>query len=990
LKEERHLAPRGGPGEGSSVRQRQLTVLFCDLVGSAELTERLEPEQMHALLHDFYAASAKVIERNGGFLARLMGDGILAYFGYPRAAEIAAASSIHAGFELLQAVTALRPPSGGRLAGRIGIATDLSVLGDVIERGGAREHLVVGSAPNLAARLQQLSSPGAIVVAERTRRLASSSFAFRDLGAFSIKGFALPIRAFQPVGVRDRPRHRSAQAGKPAQADLRPGELEILAAERHSSEQGGFRAVLLLGEAGMGKSHLLQRFRDCSPETGWLIAAGHAAHAHAPFQPVRTLLRRWLDGSPGATARLQGALTQARLSPNTAMPLLRAFLSDSAPPAHLDTSVTQRRQFQALLCDWLLAAVADRPTILAVEDIQWLDPSSAELLEQLVGRVRQRSAPLLLICTTRPGGAPAWLERDALRLELAPLDDGAIGRLVRERTPELSEPDVAAIVARAEGVPLFAGELARLVAGDTGRLVDREIPETLGDLLMERLEGAGAALLIAQVVAVLGTTADPSSVAATAGIPLNHARQQIARLRAAGILVADSETGEERCRFTHALFGDAAYQMLITSRRRALHRAAATILSGTTGETRLREIATHWQEAGELDEAILAWRSAGRAAARRSAYAEAAHAFEAARGLAARQGLDSLCLEVLTELIGCLQICAGYSAPQTVAAVAEARRLSPDSARAAARFAQAASTWMTASSAGDYGVALEVAKRLPALAALSGRNDHRAASAMILMTARYRTGDFAGAVDALGAGRRWFTDAAFRARPGALPQLFGNASVVACISGRRRAARAYAARVEAAADGDDAYGRAFAASMAAMALLVLDEPARARGFAADALAVAEHHGFPQYVGNGLVMLGSATARLGAPAAGAAMLRDGLKVMDAAGLVAGRTLFLAWLSGAEADAGRTAAAMEAIDLALDPRSPETFWRAECLRLKAGLLRADGAREAALALLHEAETLAAVQGARLFQRRAVADLQRLKAAKISRRSAPSPRP
>jgi class 3 adenylate cyclase/predicted ATPase len=638
----------GASLEHHEPERRQLTVLFCDLVGSSMLASRLDPEEMRDLMLAYQSACTAVIRRFDGTVSRYVGDGILALFGYPRGHEDNAERAVRAGLEIVSAVGTLPVPAGGGgpLAVRIGIATGLVVVGDLIGEAAAERQAVVGETPNLAARLQTLASPNSVVISAGTRSLIGEHFDCVDLGSHALKGFADPMSACRVLAPRQvAARIQAAQASLSPLVD-REDVSSFLRRLWEDAARGTGRVALLAGEAGIGKSRVVEALLEDigAPRTGLRFQCS-PYYANTALHPVMEQIERVAgigrENAPPAKLEKLSAWMGAAPEAGEAVALLAALLSIPAderfPLPAMSPQRQKERTFDLLLGFVQRRAVA-RPVAIVFEDVHWMDPTTQEFLGVLIERVRAMRA--LVILTFRPEFSPPWRDQPHVELlelsKLAPEHASGLARQVAGA--RLPEAIIEEVVAKTDGVPLFIEELTRAVLG-TGLLVEQHgqhtsagplpllaIPSTLQDSLMARLDQMGPAKLIAQVAGAIGREFGYELLEAIVPLPPQRLREGLEALQRAGLVYAESRVSARIYTFKHALVQEVAYQSLLRSRRRELHASIAEVLERSFPQTARDApelVAHHWTEAGNFERAIAGWLAAGRRASERSEYREA-------------------------------------------------------------------------------------------------------------------------------------------------------------------------------------------------------------------------------------------------------------------------------------------------------------------------------------------------------------------------------
>lgn len=630
--------PRADPGPPpSSAERRQLTVLFCDLVGSTALASRLDPEDLRSVIAAYHHRVAEIVGGFDGFIAKYMGDGVLVYFGYPQAQEDDAERAVRAGLALAEVIGRL-PTPGGLLQVRIGIATGLVVVGDLIGTGPAQERTVVGETPNLAARLQALAEPGAVVIAASTHRLVGGLFEYEDLGAVKAKGFAEPVRALR--ALRESVLQSRFEALRSGETPLvgRVEEIELLLRRWERATNGDGQVVLLSGEPGIGKSRLAAVFQERlqdEPHTHLrYFCLPH--HQDSALHPIIAQFERAAgfereDAPATRLAKLEALLAPA-MPPDEDVALLAELLSiptGNSYPAAIGTPQRRKEKtFETLLR--LLAALAQRqPMLMIFEDLHWIDPTSQELLDLVVERAPGSS--ILLLLTFRPEFVPPWTgQAHVATLVLNRLErrEGAalVERIAGDKT--LPSNIVAEIVERADGVPLFVEELTKAVV--EGAATDRPdrtgvvsaapapmlaVPATLHASLMARLDRLGLAVKeIAQVGAAIGREFAYERLAAVTDRTDAELEAGLHQLVTAGLMFRRGTPPQAFYTFKHALVQDAAYGTLLRDKRRELHGRIATVLEERfpeTAGTQPELLARHFTEANIVERAAEYWLRAG-------------------------------------------------------------------------------------------------------------------------------------------------------------------------------------------------------------------------------------------------------------------------------------------------------------------------------------------------------------------------------------------
>ena len=683
-----------------AAERRQVTVMFSDLVGSTALSARMDPEDLREVIAAYQKAVADAVQRFGGFVAKYMGDGVLVYFGYPQAHEDDAERAVRAGLELIQAVGALK--STTPLQTRVGIATGLVVVGDLIGSGEAQERGIVGETPNVAARLQGIAEPNTVVISESTRKLLGNLFDLQELGAQDLKGIDGPVRAWtalRPASIESR--FEALHASGLTELVGREEEFDLLLRRWSRAKTGEGQVVLLSGEAGIGKSRLtaalLERIATephtrlryfCSPQ-----------HTDSALYPIISQMERAARLAHGDTAqvkldKLDALLAQTSTSSQD-VSLFADMLSlpnDGRYPA-LGLGPQQRRQktLEALIAQ-VEALSRQNPLLMIFEDAHWADPTSLETFGRIVDRVR--SLPVLLIVTFRPEFEPPWIGRPyvtALTLNrlaqrnIEAMIDGVVGN---KFIPASVRHD---IIERTDGIPLFVEEMTKAVleaeseeeAQRTAATVPSSalaVPASLHASLMARLDRLGPAKEIAQIGAVIGREFSHALLSALVRKPEAELQSALDRLIATGLLFRQGLSPQATYLFKHALVQDAAYGSLLREPRRSLHKRIAEIIENLfpeIGDSQPELLARHYSDAGLIEKAAWFWGKAGERSLARSAVVEASEqlkrALDQIATLPETSALRREQLKLQIALANALMQLKGYAAPEPKLAFEQAR-----------------------------------------------------------------------------------------------------------------------------------------------------------------------------------------------------------------------------------------------------------------------------------------------------------------------------
>ncbi len=642
------ITPKGEAG------RRQLTVMFCDLVGSTALSEELDPEDLQEVNRAYQDACKAAIDRYEGYVARYMGDGVLAYFGYPQAHEDDAERSIHAGLGVVEAMIGLNQKLGKQLnikfAVRIGIATGHVVVGDLIGEGASQESAVVGSTPNLAARLQALASANTVVVSPGTHGLVKGQFEYKTLGKFELKGVAEPVCVRQVLGqTKTESRFAAAHHGGITSLVGREHEIGLLLDRWKQAKEGDGQIVLLSGEAGIGKSRITETLQEhtamdhpirlryqCSPY-----------HTNSALHPVITQLEHAAgfdteDENEVKLTKLDSLLSQSMQVIDDIAPLIAALLSIPTDGRYASLGMTPERQKEMTLEGLisLLEGLSRQQTVLLIfEDAHWADPTSLEWLELVIDRVQ--GIPVVVVITFRPEFQPPWSGYTHITsLTLNRFSSSLATTLVDKITGGIRLPAevIEQIVTKTDGVPLFVEEFTKTILESglltehldqyvlSGPLPEVAVPATLHDSLMARLDRLGPVKEVAQTAAALGREFSYDLLAAVSPLSFAELHNALDQLIDAELVFRRGRSQKGGYIFKHALVQDAAYQSLLKSARLKLHARIAETLEQRYPEVAAVKpeiVAHHYSEAGFAELAIVYWLKAGTQAANRYAHPEA-------------------------------------------------------------------------------------------------------------------------------------------------------------------------------------------------------------------------------------------------------------------------------------------------------------------------------------------------------------------------------
>jgi class 3 adenylate cyclase/predicted ATPase len=1001
-------------------QRRQLTVMFCDLVGSTELAARVDPEVLRDVVRSYQEVCDAVIRQLHGNVAQYLGDGLLVYFGYPVASEHDPRRAVRAALGIIDAIATLNArlqrERGITLAVRVGIHTGPVVIGE-IGGVGRREELALGETPNVAARLQAIAEPDTVVISAATHRLLRGSVMVTDLGAQVLKGLSAPLRAYRvhgDGGAADSLEASAAEALTPLVG--RDQEVGFLLDRWEHVKDGRGHVVLVSGEPGIGKSRLVRVLKDhiaAERHLRWECRCS-PYHQDSALYPLIDLFERSLqfdrdDGPPERFAKIQAGLVRYGLAQPEAVSLWAAFLSVTIPEQHPPLSLTPQRQKEKTLeaiVALLLALAAEQPVLFIVEDLHWADPSTLELVDFVFGQVP--AASILLIMTSRPEFRPPWGNRSHFTYL-------TINRVTRQQTELMVERVTGGktlpaevlqqIVAKTDGVPLFVEELTRMVLEsdllrDQGNryelssaLPPLAIPSTLQDSLMARLDRLATVKEVAQVGAALGRTFHYELLRATAAVDDTTLLRSLAKLAESDLLHQRGVPPDATYIFKHALIQETAYQSMLVSRRQQLHKRIADTLverfPETTG-TQPELVAHHYTEAGLADQAISYWQQAGQRAVERSASIEGIGHFTKGLNILAKLPDTRGCLQrelaLRTALGPALMSTKGLGAHEVGENYTRALTLCRQVGERSELFAVLRGLWEYHELRGDLRTSVELGEELLGLAEAASDPVLRLIAHDVLGDTLYWCGDFTGSLKHLEQGIELYRPDEHRALahqhagydPGVACRGF-SAYALWYLGYPDRAVRRSEEAIALAHHLSQAVSMILADWFGALVRHLRREGPQARALAETAIALSTEQASVNFLGNALVEHGWAIAQEGRTAEGATGILRGIDMCRNAGAVLEQPHGWASLAEAYRGAGLIDQAMEAVAEGLKQAQATSarFNEAELHRLKGELLLAGaepGLGEAERCF-RQALEIARRQSAKSLELRAVTSLSRL---------------
>ena len=896
--------------QAEAAERRHVTVMFSDLVGSTALSASMDPEDLREVISAYHKCVAEIVRRFDGFVAQYLGDGVLVYFGYPQAHEDDAERAVRAGLELIAAVGVLK--TSVSLQTRIGIATGLVVVGDLIGSAAAQEHSIVGETPNLAARLQGLAEPNMLVIAESTRRLLGNIFELQDLGARELKGIPETVHvwaALRPSSVESR--FEALHASGLTALVGREEECELLLRRWAKAKNGEGQVVLLSGEAGIGKSRitaaLLEKIASephtrlryfCSPQ-----------HTNSALYPIIRRMARAAglthdDSSQERLDKLDALLAQTSTSGQDAALLVEmlSLANDGRYPV-IELTPQQRlqRTLEALTTQ-IEALARANPVLMIFEDVHWIDPTSLEVLSRAVDQIQD--IRVLLIVTFRPEFDPPWIGRPYVtaltinRLTQRDIDAMIDHLLGNKGLPASIRQD---IIDRTDGIPLFVEEMTKAVLELEGEDEARRtasaipspalaVPASLHASLMARLDRLGPAKEVAQIGAAIGRQFSYALLASLVRQREVELASALDRLIAAGLLFRRGEPPHATYLFKHALVQDTAYGTLLRTQRQELHARIAEVLEQKFQEiveSQPETLAHHYSQAGLVDLAIKFWRRAGARSADRSAHHEAVGHFGCAldllRKLPPSDQRDERELELTLALVQSVAAVHGMGSIQFEECAIRAKDLSDKLFELQNRFAAQRLAWVSSMMRQPVPRTSALATDLVGLAEEDGDPAKLALAYRTLGQSFLVAGQFREAAELLARGAALADKisegefAIYGEHPSMLCRAYGG-QVKILMGFPESGMRLIDASIAHARHQNNANSLAFALNIAAFISQLQHEPATTARFASEAIEIAREHRLPQWLAAGETCKGWAIHQLGDFDSGLNLLRAGRKAV----------------------------------------------------------------------------------------------------------------
>ena len=998
-------APRAGPsaalqaspkGRAAEAERRQLTVLFCDLVGSTELSARLDPEDMGGVIRSYQAGCTQVVRSWDGHVANYMGDGVLVYFGWPQAHEDDAERAVRSGLDLVRAVAKLQTPADVRLEARVGIATGRVMVGDLVGEGATQEQAVVGETPNLAARLQSIAIPGQVVIAPGTRRLLGDVFELSDLGPKSVKGIAEPVRAFAVGGERVVGSRFEARRGELLPMEGRDQELALLLERWAQAKAGEGQGVLLIGEAGIGKSRISRALLDAiagesHTRIRYQCSPYHTDSTLWPIIQQLSQAARFAGDEPDDAKldKLEVLLAQADCDVQRAAPIIADLVGLDYEARYGDLGLApqaQRLRTLELLVEQLLGLAALQPVLVLLEDAHWIDPTTLEMIEQGLDRIA--AARVLIVLTSRPDQQPDIAAHPHItRLTLNRLGSSGVKAIVaRLGGEDLSQEIVDTIIARTDGVPLFVEELTKAVL-ETGQ---PSVPASLHDSLMARVDRLPDVREVAQIAACIGREFSYALLAAVAGQPESGLAATLERLAAAELVFRRGTLPAATYTFKHALVRDAAYQSLLRSKRQELHAKIAEVLEArfpNTVEAQPELLGHHFTEADLSGPAIRYWRRAAERAIQKSANLEAIKHYEKALKLVATlpptPDRDQTEVDLQLGLGAALIAPKSYAAEEVRDAFARAEMLCRKTGDPTRRFRALRGLWSWHLLRTNLDEASRLSGELLSLAEQSGETARQLMARRVAGTTNSGLGKYQAAIEHFARG----VDLYDPSDQGHYVLLYGEDPGLFCYMysawtddwlGHRNQALSWLKRgLRVARDQANQYSLSIVLVLSAFVHIGRREPEEVRRCAEEAIVVSQEQGVVQWLAVAQVYHGWALAAVGDVNKGVDQAREGVRAAYSLGTLYPQPIHLIILADIYRMSGEYEAGLKALDEVdgIIRHVGYGLWIPELYRVRGDIQILDSRPAEAEEQFNKAIEIACDQDAKSLQLRAAVSLARL---------------
>jgi class 3 adenylate cyclase/predicted ATPase len=958
--------------------RRQLTVMFCDLVGSTKLSGQLDPEDLREVVRAYQETAAEVIQNFDGHIAQYLGDGLLVYFGYPRAHEDDAHRAVRTGLGIVEATgtlnTRLEAKDSIRVAVRIGIHTGPVVVGEM-GGGGRHEQLALGETPNIAARLEGLADPDTVVISAMTKHLVEGAFDLKDLGSHRLKGVPEPIavaRVLNPIV-----RQTDEEVGSEVLTTLvgRDEEIGLLLRRWEQSKEGFGQVVLINGEPGIGKSVLADVLREHVVSEGYTRATYHCSpyHTNSALHPVITHLQRlWRwereDTPIEKLDKMEETLRTTSLPLKEIVPLFAALFSlplpeGRYPPLGL-TPQQEKQQTQDALVAWLLEEAERQPMLVVYEDLHWADPSTLEIIGLLVEQVP--TAPMLTVLIFRPQFVPPWPNRSHMTpITLNRLERPQVEVMITQLGGGKALPAevVQHIVARTDGVPLYVEELTKMLLESdllqeeadhyalAGELSGVAIPATLQDSLMARLDRLPMVREVAQLGAVLGREFAYEMLRALATVEESTLQDRLGQLVGAELLYQRGRPPRAKYMFKHALIQDAAYASLLKRTRQQYHQQIAQMLEAEFPETLEAEpelVAHHYTEAGLNEQAVGYWHQAGKHATQRSANVEAIN--HLTKGLEVLMSLPDTLerarqeLDLQTTIGPVLMAVKGFASPDTERAYARARELCQQVGETPQLFPVLHGLWRFYMVGAELQTTRELAEQLFTLAKRVQDPALLLEAHRVMGLTMFWLGESAPARAHLEQGTALYDPQQHRSHA----FVYGQDPGVACrclaawpiwvLGYPDQALQSTNEALTLAQELTHPFSLVYALNMAVLAHHFRREVQAVQERAEELIGLSTEQGFPMWLAYGTILRGWALTAQGEGAEGIAQINQGLVAHRATGAEIQRPYFLSLLAEAHGEVRQPEEGLTVLveALAIVDNTGERYWEAELHRRKGELL------------------------------------------------------